>query len=173
MWQNKNSKVFIPGKNKNQSIKILRARGEIKSSTGLGQPTTIIPIKLVLTDFRPKGVEVFAKEPLPLGRDVSITIHGPHQFFSKGRIVAKQEIVPDGKVLRNDHFNFRLGIQFTFDNKEQEAATASFAADINEIMRNLKAPKGAAPAEAAKPAAEADATAATAGATPKTGKAAA
>lgn len=132
MWQNRNKKIFGNKKRARSSLKMGRVKGELKVSAGLGSEGTVIPVKIILTDFRPSGVELFSKQDLELHREVSLTIDTQKKkFFAKGSVVARQEIQSDTNLIQNDRFKFRIGVRFQFDSKEQEEEAKQFAHDVN------------------------------------------
>src|SRR5262245_9491877 len=71
----------------------------------------LVPARVVLNDFTPRGLFLFSSEQLILGTQIELTIYEPHQFYVKGRIVACQTLILDKKIISAQDFPYRIGVE--------------------------------------------------------------
>jgi hypothetical protein len=127
MWQAPNQRVRAQANARKRErervrrgIHIKRVRAEIKTVGELAAPALVTQARVLLNDFSPKGVGVFAHAPIIVGQLVSLTLEEPKRFYVKGRVVWCQEYAMESHVLSETPFHYRMGIEFVFETPEEE-----------------------------------------------------
>lgn len=150
MWQDSGFGLGPKRKGPSQKAKsnpkhLRRTTAQIKFAGQLGSKTKpeVIMARLILNDFTPKGICLFCTKAVAPGREVSITIDEPKQFFAKGRIVSSQEVASSSRVITKKKFSHRVKVEFVFDSDEQAKQVEEYCNDLFKEYLGGSIPKAA------------------------------
>ncbi|MBN23226.1 MAG: hypothetical protein CL678_18215 [Bdellovibrionaceae bacterium] len=141
MWQTQHPKAKAAAvakkkrqeENRKNSYSLKRVSAELKVGTTPGQPQKIIDARVVLNDFRRRGVSVFTKESMPIGEMISVTLERPKRFYCRAKIVQCEQKHNAGMlVLSKENFNYRLALEFVFDSDEEKESIAEYCKELIE-----------------------------------------
>jgi hypothetical protein len=110
-------------------LRLQKVRAEVKVLGKAVEPQ-FADCQVVLNDFNPLGVALFSSSPLMVGDEVALTLEEPKQFYIKGRIVSCQEYDATSKVISQNTFSYRIGIQFKFETEEEKAEVKAYCDQI-------------------------------------------
>lgn len=134
MWSNSiNAAKKKKKKKKNLPKHLTRTHAQLKSGKD------ILNTRIVLNDFKPTGVKIYCNERLTKGQTISLTLDHPKRFFSKGVILWCEELQLSSRVITENPFNYRIGIQFTFDSEEEQKTVHDYAIEILQSCTGIKA----------------------------------
>jgi hypothetical protein len=115
-------------------LHIQRVHGELRVSPGAEQFESRyeapLPIRLLLNEMSPYGVELYLPENLPNGIEVSITLEKPRRFFCRGVVVSSQ--YQESRIISAHRYSYRLGLEFVFHSPEEEKAVRDFWEEVNQ-----------------------------------------
>jgi hypothetical protein len=111
---------------------IRRVRAEVKTSGGLARNKTTTEVRVILSDFGPKGVGIFSGQPLEIGQEISLTLEDPKRFYVKGRVIACLEHDAGSHVISKMPYSYRIGVQFLFESAEEESQVKAFCEMIHK-----------------------------------------
>jgi hypothetical protein len=132
MWQAPSRTRQQKKRTKEQkSIHIKRVHAELRTASIPGQTPTVATARIVLNDISPFGVGLFTEIPFTLGQEIALTFEHPKRAFVRGKILWCEEMIRGGKVLSVETYKYRIGIQFKFQSKEDEAAIRTFCEEIS------------------------------------------
>ncbi len=86
--------------------------------------------RCVLNDLSPKGIGVLTHEAHAEGTLVQLTIPEPRVMKVQGKSVWCQKNHTSGRIISQDSFPFRMGIQFTFETDEKRVEFENFCDDL-------------------------------------------
>lgn len=135
MWQSSNRPKTTTVKKKSPSkisYHLRRVTGELKTPRGMGRESTIIIVRVLLNDLTPTGLELFSPSPLMVGDVVALTLEQPSRIFLKGKIGWCAEVDHDSRILSATPYSFRAGMQFVFENVNEENSVREFCEMISE-----------------------------------------
>lgn len=117
-----------------------KVRAEIKSLGTIGEKL-VIDVRVVLSDISPKGVGFFCSVPLEMGQLMALTLDDPKRFYVKGRVTWVQEHDANSHVLSQAPISYRVGLEFVFDTREEEAEVRRYCEHIaaNHTFGKLQA----------------------------------
>jgi hypothetical protein len=111
-------------------IHIKRTRAEIMINQGLGKPPLVYPARVVLNDLRPVGIFLFTTAAFPLNQAVAFTMEEPKRFYVNGRIRSCQTLILDRKVISEENYQYRVGIEFEFQSKAEVESVRRYCDEI-------------------------------------------
>jgi len=126
----KNGKKIVPLHIKRTSAQIRVAPA---NPLNKGEEKTL-EARMILSDFTPDDLRVFATERLPIGQEVSIMLEAPKPFHAKGRIVFLQELSREANIVNenNGYFNIRMTVQFLPESDEQRSEILSYCIELQK-----------------------------------------
>jgi hypothetical protein len=92
----------------------------------------------VLNDFSLGGMQVFCHLQLNLETKVCVELTEPYPLTLPGEVRWCQETKTSGKVISNNLFKYRIGIQFHFEDKEVEQRFFNFYREITRKVLYVK-----------------------------------
>lgn len=131
-----------------RSLRMKRVSAELKPARAGAAPGA--PVRIVLNDLSLKGVGIYGTTPLVPGMEVLIGMQEPRRIDLHGRVVWCNKFVLDHRVLTpgNQFFDYRMGIEFVFENDDEAQAVASFVQEIFAMYVYSKGDTAAASAAA-------------------------
>lgn len=124
MWSNAQQPKKKKKKQKGAPKHLVRAQAQIKKDND------ILNARIVLNDFKPTGVEVYCTGKLTKGQKIALTLDHPKRFYSNGVILWCEELQLGHRIISENPFSFRVGIQFTFASDEEKKTVAEYAEEI-------------------------------------------
>jgi len=109
-------------------IKLLKSN-RLSSGLQSGDQEEIILGKVILNDFKSRGISIYTSEAIVVGQEVSITIEEPTQFFCKGQVIWSQ--LEDARVISENPLKYRMGIEFHFESESEENAVRDYCEQLN------------------------------------------
>jgi hypothetical protein len=133
MWQAPPSRTRQQRKRtkEQKSIHIKRVHAELRTASIPGQTPTVATARIVLNDMSPLGVGLFTQVPFTLGQEIALTFEHPKRAYIRGKVLWCEEMIQAGKILSAETYKYRIGIQFKFQSKEDEAAIRAFCEEIS------------------------------------------
>ncbi len=119
-------------------LRLLKVRADLKILEQTREPQ-IAECRVVMNDFNPQGVTLFSSVPLMVGDEVALTLEDPKQFYIKARIVSCQEFDVNSKVLAQNTFSYRIGMQFKFESEAERAEVRAYCDQITAELFVRKA----------------------------------
>ncbi len=136
-------------------IKLLHRGSQTQAPS---EPSVVAQGRLVLNDMSAKGVGIFASNPLNTGFEILISLNDPKRVDLHGRVTWCQQYNLNAAVISDGpQFKYRVGIEFVFDNADEEKIIAEFCDELCKkyLYANSAAPGEEAAAAAMAPAAPA------------------
>lgn len=140
MWQAPNQRVRAIASAKKREkernrrpIHIKRVQAELKVVGTINTTPHITQARVLLNDLSPKGLGLFAANPIMVGQQIALTIEEPKRFYIRGRVIWCQEHDADSHVLSPTPYSYRIGIEFVFESREEEQQVAAYC---DEIAKN-------------------------------------
>jgi hypothetical protein len=137
MWQSPNQRVRAQANARRRERDRMRLPFHIKrvnASVALSGPdaasSTSVEVRVILNDFTPKGMGLFSPNKFAAGDEVTVTLDNPKKIQLKGRIIWCQEYEARGKVLTEQTFSYRVGVQFFFASEEEEKSLKAYCDDL-------------------------------------------
>lgn len=103
---------------------------KLTASGELGKTQSTLEGRIFLNEIRPKGLDIFTTEALPVGKQVAISVEAPKQFFVKAKVKWCQENYDDVRIISEKNFKFRCGLVFVFSSPEEEASVKKYCEEI-------------------------------------------
>lgn len=140
MWQSSYSrrKARQQAQKQNRGVRLhmQRVTAQLKypADHGLGEKvaTTILPARVILNDFTPRGLTLFVPASILVGETLSITLDEPQQFYIRGKVIwvqlVESRIVCGGET----NFSYRMGIEFIFESEAEAEAAKAFCDMIKD-----------------------------------------
>jgi len=135
MWQAPNSRAHsIAAARKRardrvkNSVHIKRVHADVKVAQVNG--ANIGDVRIILNDFTPKGVGIFAGKALPVGQTVSITLQLSRQIYVRGTVIDCHEQSNHSHVISDQRYSYRIMIKFVFETEEEREQLTSFCDSI-------------------------------------------
>jgi hypothetical protein len=136
MWQAPNQRMKAQSNSKKRdqdrnrmTFHIKRVAISILLQVPGGEPLKL-DARALLNDFSPGGMGLFTAHQFNPDDEITITFETPKKIEIKGRIAWCQRYFVVGKVLKEQDFSFRAGVQFTFATAEEEAAVKAFCEEL-------------------------------------------
>jgi hypothetical protein len=135
MWQAPNSRAHsIAAARKKardrvkNSVHFKRVAAEVRLSNDID--TKMGEARIVLNDFSPKGVEIFAGRSLAGGQAVDLTLRQPREIFIRGTVVDCHTQIEASHVISEHNFSYRITIKFEFETEEEREQIRLFCESI-------------------------------------------
>jgi hypothetical protein len=103
-----------------------RTRAELKVGDTFSGRTEILSARVVLNDFSSTGLRIFTSEPLAPGTEVALTLEEPRYFYVRGRVRWCHPLPFERRVMTQQPFSYRVGIEFQFSSIAEEAAVENY-----------------------------------------------
>jgi Tfp pilus assembly protein PilZ len=91
----------------------------------------VVPAKVLLNDLSLTGVGLFTEAPLPISDYVSLVIEYPRHLYVKGKVIWCTPYTFDTKIITQEHYPYRAGIKFIFDNEQEQK-------NVQEYIESIK-----------------------------------
>ena len=118
-------------------VKLQRTDAEIKtlgSSTGgeVADESTsaILPARVILNEFSLAGVGAYTTSRIKMGQEVALTIDEPRRFYITGRVLFCNEVRSDSKLIQQNTYPWRVGIEFTYKNDAERAEVSKYCEEL-------------------------------------------
>lgn len=108
--------------------------GSEAAPTPAAEPV-IIDARALLNDLSHVGMGLFSQEKFSPDDEITICFESPKKIEIKGRVAWCQEYFVMSRVIREESFSYRTGIQFKFATPEEEKAVQDFC---KELLDNHK-----------------------------------
>lgn len=113
-----------------KNVHFRRVSAQVKILGGL---SLVHDARVVLNDISPKGMGIFSPVHLYAGQEIAITLEKPRRFYVKARVVYSQPLEGVGKVITENHFHHRIGLEFVLDSPEEAQAVTEFYEEMNRL----------------------------------------
>ena len=139
MWQAQNQRLrAIASQRKSEKerlskkyLHIKRVLAELKVAGSLNDPPLVAHARVLLNDITPHGLGFFSTHALTPGTEIGFTIESPKRFYVRARVVWCQEYDAGSHIISETPFAFRAGIEFIFENDEEEKRIKQFCDDLS------------------------------------------
>lgn len=111
-------------------LHVKRVLAELKIMGALNSPPVVAQARVLLNDFTPKGLGFFSTHALTPGSEISFTIEAPKRFYIRAKVLWCQEHDGKAHVISETPFAYRAGIQFLFENEDEEKRVRKYCEDL-------------------------------------------
>ncbi|MEW6058145.1 MAG: PilZ domain-containing protein [Bdellovibrionota bacterium] len=86
--------------------------------------------RVFLNDLSPNGVGCFVNTSIDKGEKISLVIEQPKHLYLKGEVMWCTPYTTETKILRQEQFQYRIGIKFHFDSPEEAQAVHAYCQEL-------------------------------------------
>lgn len=165
MWQgNPNTKTTRATsrapkrKGRSKPLSMSRIQAELKNAKDTTEP--VQPIRLVLNDLTPLGIQIFTTTALPTGFEILVSLTHPSRIDLHGKVTSCQQYNLNSKILdmSGQSYRYRARVVFQFADATERDVVRDFCKQlIDQYVRSAQ-PSEAPEAPAAAVSTEAPAT---------------
>ncbi len=120
-------------------VKLQRTDAEIKTlnSAGSGEvadesASAILPARVILNEFSLAGVGAYTTGRIKMGQEIALTIDEPRRFYITGRVLFCNEVRVDSKLIQQNVFPWRVGIEFIYKTDAERAEVSKYCEELTK-----------------------------------------
>lgn|GEM_PF-7046378 len=128
-------------------VKLQRTDAEIKTlnSSLNGESSdeshsTILPARVILNEFSLAGVGAYTTQRLKMGQEIALTIDEPRRFYITGRVLICNEVRTDSKLIQQQSFSWRVGIEFLYKSEAERAEVSKYCEELTKTWLGALVP---------------------------------
>jgi hypothetical protein len=123
-------------------LNLKRITAEIRTAEPLssgGRPEREGLARIFLSDLSAMGVSAYCSQSFAAGQEVALVIEFSTMIYLRGIVVYSSEKDSPTQIISNTPFNYRIGIQFVFDDAAERAAVSKYCNDLKKKIENPEA----------------------------------